>query len=559
MTRSSPLARRISAAVLVASGVLVAPHGARAQGCSWVEPTRSAQSSTIPGQGQIWYLGGPSIRCTDGVRIQADSAVVYPQQNMTHLMGNVRFRDASKELTSDEARYFSRAGRLQANGNTVLRDTLQGSVIRNGDVVMLRRIEGRDADQITVTTGSDQVRPVARLTMESAPSEPASPGPDSTVAAGDPPPPDRPAPADTVRTPYVVEGDRLFLQGDEYFLASGSVVIERDSLRSYADTAEYDQIAERMILKGTARVEGETYVLVGRIINLALPGGEMRSVRAVREAVLTGEDLRLEAPLVQLFLKGGGMERLVATPLPGDPTVSPATAADSADLARPVAEAENFQLTADSVEVLAPGEVLDRIFASGSARGVSTARDSLNVESMPEIARTDWLEGDTIIATFSKVEDDPFLPPDTLADEYRLRQLVARGSARSLYRMLPSDSTSRPGVDAPAVHYVTGAGIVIVLLDGEVQRMEVDGPTRGWHLEPDRPVPGRDSVPVPDTAAAPPDTGSVRTGWADPAVAPGVAGSGDQSRSHRVGWAGKTVGLPAAVPGQRGRGRGSRR
>ena len=174
MIRPSPLVLRISAAALVACGILSAPQGAGAQGCSWVHPTRSAQGFTIPGQGQVWYLGGPSIQCTDGVRIQADSAVVYPQQNMTYLMGSVRFRDASKELTSDEARYFSRAGRLQANGNTVLRDTLQGSDIRNGDMVLLRKIEGRDADQITVTTGSDRGRPVARRTMKA---EPAGPPP----------------------------------------------------------------------------------------------------------------------------------------------------------------------------------------------------------------------------------------------------------------------------------------------------------------------------------------------------------------------------------------------
>jgi hypothetical protein len=110
--------------------------------------------------------------------------------------------------------------------------------------------------------------------------------------------------------------------------------------------------------------------------------------------------------------------------------------------------------------------------------------------------------------------------------------------------MLPSDSTSRAGVDAPAVHYVTGAGIVIVLSEGEVQRMEVEGPTRGWHLEPKR-EPVRDTVPVPDTAAA--------------VAVPGVGGARDEGRSPEDGGAGKITGLPGAVPGQRRRGRGSRR
>ncbi|MDP2955629.1 MAG: hypothetical protein Q8N53_04350 [Longimicrobiales bacterium] len=546
---------RLAVCLLLTAAPPLAAQGS----CQFGAGTGDFRSLDIPGAGRVTYVGKPHFVCADGVQIWADSAVAYAAQNMSHLLGRVRYLDRTRELRADEARYFSQAARIQAYGNVFIRDTVQGSEIENGDLVYLRQTSFREQEQITVTTGLDGVRPRALLFMKPAPGAATQGVPptdsavagDSTRVAGD---------TATAKTPYVVVGDRLFLQGSEYFLASGSVVIEQDSLMAYADTAEYDQIAERMILKGAARVEGETYVLVGRIINLALPGGEMRSVRAVRDAVLTGEDLRLRAPLVQLFLKDGGMERLVATPLPGDPTAPPATAADSADLARPVADAESFQLTADSVEVLAPGEVLDRIFASGTARGESSARDSLNVESLPEVARTDWLEGDTIVATFSKVEDDPFLPPDTLADQYRLEKLVARGSARSLYRMLPSDSTSRAGVDAPALHYVTGAGIVIVLSEGEVQRMEVDGPTRGWHLEPDRRVPGRDSVPVPDTAAAPPDTGSVRAGRADSATrAPGVTGPRDEGRSPEVGWAGRIAGLPGAAPGQRGRGRGSRR
>ena len=599
---------------LLGAGLLVgamAPVGVAGQGrgCEWVYPTANVQQYTIPGRGPIYHLSRPSIRCRDGVRIQADSGVVYPDQSLSHLIGRVRFLDGSKEILADEGRYFSQQGRLQTNGNTLLRDTLDGSEITNGDMVLLRRTETRDQEQITVTMAADGRRPVAKLRMRPKADAAAGAGaavpaptrtlldapdgrvtPDSgmvvdtaAVALGDsvagapppdsaaqsgaiagaaapseaPPMPDRARP-DTAGVPYTVEGNRIFLQGDQYFLASGDVVIHRDSLNAYADTAEYDQVAERMLLKGSARVEGDSYDLVGRTINLVLPGGEMREVRALREALLTGEDIRLRAPLIQLFLTDGAMERLVAVPLPGDPSSPPQTAADSADLARPVADAEKFRLTADSLEVLAPGEVLDRIFAAGSARGESSARDSLNVPSLPETALKDWLEGDTVIATFSKVERDPLLPPDTVGDEYRLEELRAVGSAKSLYRLLPSDSTSRAGVDPPAVHYVTGSAILIIMLNGEVDRMEVEGPTHGWHWEPQPRPQGRDSLVAPDSAMAPPDTGGVAQGGNR---APGPDGVGGRHTGEPTGGAvgGQGAALPAAASGTRGRGRRSRR
>jgi len=557
-----------------------------AQGsCQFGAGTGDFRSVEIPGAGRITYVGRPHFVCTDGVHIWADSAVAYSAQNMSHLLGSVRYRDRTRELRADEARYFSQVARLQATGSVFLRDTVQGSEIENGDLVYLRQASFREQEQITVTVGPDGVRPRARLFMRPAPvpETPTGPHSDSAAAAGllaavppdsaratgdtagvagetpatGAPPPARPGgeAADTAKVPYVVVGDRLFLQGDQYFLASGSVEIERDSLEARADTAEYDEVAARMLLKGSARVEAGTYTLWGRTINLAMEGGDVSNVRAVRDGILVGEDLRLEAPLVQLFLADGTMERLVATPLPRDPDAPLLTADDSAAVARPVVQAEEFRLTADSVEVLAPGELLDRIFAVGDARGESSARDSLNVPSLPELARTDWLEGDTILATFSKPDSSSLPAADTASDEYRLEELVARGSARSLYRMLPSDSASRAGVDAPAVHYVTGAAIRIIMAEGEVDRMEVDGPTRGWHLEPDERNAASDSLAGPDTTV-PPDTIPPSPPPAEPpAVRADTAPPGEGGPpGARTGMAA----LPGAGQGTRERRRGSR-
>jgi hypothetical protein len=134
------------------------------------------------------------------------------------------------------------------------------------------------------------------------------------------------------------------------------------------------------------------------------------------------------------------------------------------------------------------------------------ARDSLNQADTPALIRRDWIEGDTIIATFSEVADSLAPPEDSLGGEpadplppsagrvppdadstgsrYRLDRLVAKASARSLYRIEPSDSTLMEEEARLAVHYVVGDQITILLSEGEVERMEVEGSTRGVHLEP---------------------------------------------------------------------------
>jgi hypothetical protein len=216
-----------------------------------------------------------------------------------------------------------------------------------------------------------------------------------------------------------------------------------------------------------------------------MENGAMREIRALRDGVLTGDDLVLTAPTIVLFLDGGAMERLVAVPMGLDPdSAADGEPVDSTVLARPEAEAEDFSIVADSLDVRAPGDVLERIYAVGRARSESRARDSLNVEALPSVARTDWLEGDTVIASFVEVEVVDTTSASGTRMDYRLEQLEARGGARSLYRLEPSDSTVKAGVDPPAVHYVLGQQILIVLADGEVDHMDVQGQTRGFHLEP---------------------------------------------------------------------------
>ena len=115
-------------ALLLLMGV---PGRARAQdaSCQFLEGTENFNMITLAGGGSISYLSSPRIGCPDGVRIVADSAISYSAQDMTHLLGNVFFRDGSRELQAREARYFPSTGRLQATGDVRLENADDGTVI----------------------------------------------------------------------------------------------------------------------------------------------------------------------------------------------------------------------------------------------------------------------------------------------------------------------------------------------------------------------------------------------------------------------------------------------
>src|SRR5688500_9079696 len=114
--------RLASALLCVVSGVLLtlsAPRSASAQeGCRYADDGNDVLLATqVPGGGRVTYLSNPHFLCEDGVEIWADSAVAYSQQAMSELIGGVRYRDRTRELRADQARYFTEVGRLQAQGH----------------------------------------------------------------------------------------------------------------------------------------------------------------------------------------------------------------------------------------------------------------------------------------------------------------------------------------------------------------------------------------------------------------------------------------------------------
>ena len=425
-----------------------------------------------------------------------------------------------------------------------------------------------------------------------------SPEPE-TEAEGEVVPAD--APVDSVTPlPYHVEAPRIMIDGRRFFRAGGGVVVTRDSLRALGDSLDYDQDVGSMLILGEASVEDSGFRLKGLSVSVTPTAGLDEEILAREEAELTGEDVLMTAPAIRLFLEDGQVGRLVALPavppLPGEgaealdtagltpgdaarvramaeAAAAAAAAEDSLSapdsVPRPSVVAAEFNLTGDSIEVLSPGQVLDVVTAVGTARADAMGQDSLVGEELPEVARNDWMEGETIIARFvtdESAEDTAAADPGPSPRRARLETLTAVNDARSLYRLHRSDTIqadgdtsdvaaapapddlAQPGEEAPAgaddpgaspddpaatgedpeasgpvdeecdttwadgeappeLHYVMGNQITIFLEGRKVVKMEVTGRTAGYHFEPRPP----DCEPVAgDSAAVVSDTAVTR-------------------------------------------------
>ncbi len=401
--------------------------------------------------------------------------------------------------------------------------------------------------------------------------------------------------------PYEVEAPRIMIDGRRFFRAGGGVVVTRDSLRAVGDSLDYDQEVGAMLILGEASVEDSGFRLKGLSVALTPTAGLNEEILAREEAELTGDEVLMTAPAIRLFLEEGKVSRLVALPTvpplqddgaealdttgltPGDAervrAMAEAAAAEAAaedslnapdSLPRPSVIAAEFNLTGDSIEVLSPGQVLDIVTAVGAARADAMGQDSLIDEDLPEIARNDWMEGETIIARFASVdfvEDSAAAQPGPAERRARLETLTAVNDARSFYRLYTSDTTQAdsgttdaapvpttdepgpPPEEPPAVsedsttttaaepdatpeedgapseecdttgadgerrpelHYVSGNQITIFLEGRKVVKMEVTGRTQGYHFDPVPPdceSAAADSASVaPDTLTTPPNT-----------------------------------------------------
>ena len=534
--RLSTDARQIGCMMLAVLGLLVPTRAEGQQAtCRWEEPSQNA-TRTLEMGGWVLRMTTPNIVCSDGRRIQADQLVSYEDRGLSEFTGNVYFEDKDQTLRSQWAQYQEQVGRLEAQGAVELVDRANGTQVTGQNLRYLREGFGRSQSEIVVTGG----RPRALMVPNQAVRPPPNPDPEaqadtSGVSAGASAAGDSATTRDstavatsesgeaasavaaegeaaTEPTPYDVTADRIEIVGNTYFRASGRVEVLRDSMDARSDSLEYDQEAGVLFLDGSASLQQGQLDTRGREIMIRMPGDVIRDLVVRGNGVLTSDQVDLNAPFIRLELDQGELQGLWAAPLYSTGTESlerPMRTAvsgmplDSADFIRPVVRSEDIEMVGDSLDIRAPGQQLERVTSIGRARAESSAGDSLNVERLPDFALKDWIQGDTVVAVFVQGPE-----PDTNGDRQMvLERLEARGSASSLYRMAP-DSTSQPGQQMapapadstvviqagdpsvgptqaqPAIHYVRGAEIVIFMIDGAVDRMEVTGLEQGIHLEP---------------------------------------------------------------------------
>jgi lipopolysaccharide export system protein LptA len=442
------------------------------------------------------------------MRIEADSSVTFEATSFTQLFGNVIFRDDQRELYADRAQYFDDVSRLQAQGSVRLLNLEDGSLLTGEDLVLLQEGDDRAEEDVVMREGRPHARLVPRVTPDSTATEGAAGGPQTE--------------AGEEVVPYEVDADLIHLVGDRLFQARGRVEITHESLQAYGDSLEFQQDIGSLTLFENARIlsqdslSGETTDVRGDTVTMYLPNDQLEQIEARGRAQLLTDDVDMRGPMIRLAFDEEELEtvfavrREVGEDLKLDTLMSDVVleGALAANPTQPQAVAEDFVLTGDSIQADLGEGGLDRVTATGAARGVSTTRDSLNTDTTNDLIRSDWIEGDTIIATFRAVSPDSTeAPPDgpepAEPTGRQMDLLVARGEARSFYRSAPESAgaSGATGAQALELNYVIGDEVRLFMKDGEVERMEVDNPT-GVYLQP-RPAPAPAAV-SPDSSAGPP-------------------------------------------------------
>lgn len=479
--------------------------------------------------------GGVDYRCADGVRILADSAYGFESRNQLHLFRNVRFEDPEIVLEAGQADYWGDLRVLAAAEGAKVSYTRTGTVVWGEKLDYYRESESRLADEMIVTGGQPHATvyaspPPAPPTPTEPETEPpgetgisADTGTAADTLAAPAPPPELP--------PFEIDARRFMIRGRTVFWALDSVTVYRGSLRATGDSLYYDQITGAMSLVGKPRVDDGRFTLVAESVSITPGADGTEEILARGDASLEGAAVAIRAPAIRLFLNGGDLGRLVALASAGPPLDTAAVAAgmtsgdrtrlaalarqDAPDAdtaaapARPTAYAQDLTLIADSLEVLSPGQVLKVVYAVGSARAETVADESGDEQSAPapEIASRDWMEGDTVVATFLpplplETNESAGPPPGQTPPRARLETLVAAGDARSFYRVPPDTTRATAPEGPPSLHWAQGRRITMVLDDGgTVVRMQVEGQTVGYHLEPAPPAASPDSAAA-DTARA---------------------------------------------------------
>ena len=163
------------------------------------------------------FVGGGFVgRCQgENNRLRADSAEQFQAAGIVNLYGNVLYEEPNKmQITATHATYFTREGRLYADGNVVATQPATGSTFMGPSIEYFR---------------STPERPLSRLV---APSRSTA-----TLIEKDS--------AGRRSAPTTVQANRFEDAGDSLLMAWGDVRIDREQINAISDSAAFDKVSEK--------------------------------------------------------------------------------------------------------------------------------------------------------------------------------------------------------------------------------------------------------------------------------------------------------------------------
>ena len=401
--------------------------------------TRTQLIKLPSGKYNAYQGGGVTYFCQgQGNQLRADSAEYYGDAGVLYLIGNVHYTEPRVKVDSRRMTYWQAEDRLLAEGDVVA--TLpSGTMLRGPRAEYWRAIPNVRPHTRMVATG----RPLITLVQVDS--------------------------AGRRQPPVDLRADRVTMEADSLVYAGGSVDIVRPDMHATGDSAFLDGGREfARLMKGPV-IEGKSdrpFTLAGGVIDIWSRSRQLERVLSVTNARATSEDLDLRADTLDLRVSANLLERAYAWGPSGARAVSPTQI-----------------ISADSLDVRLPGQRIREMRAVRNAWAQSDP-DSTKVRSKER----DWLRGDTIVARFDSTgtADDTTRSP-------QIRELVARGAARSFYQVAVSGSPA----DRPAINYVRGGTITVAFANRAVERVTVTDKATGVYLEPLRE--GQGTAVVPDT------------------------------------------------------------
>ncbi len=375
------------------------------------------------------FIGGGFIgRCQgENNRISADSAEQFESAGIVNMYGNVVYEEPKKlRITAAHATYFTREGRLFADGGVVATQLATGSTFRGPNIEYYRVMPGRPVAKLVAPN-----RPTAQLIEQ-----------DSTGKAGE---------------PTVVTADRFEDLGDTLVLGWGDVVITREKIVGRADSLAYNKITQTARLMRVARIRSvdtaQAFTLTGDTIDLFTTDKKLNRVFALHAATATNKDLVINAERIDLRLKEQKIDEAYAF-----------------GKGRARARTPQQDVEADSMRIVLTDQRPRQVRAIGGAvaKGVP---DTLKIKS----ADRDMLRGDSLFAYF----DTTRTPADT-GQQTQIKEIRAFGNASSLFQVASKKGPAAP----PAVNYVRGQRIFVQFDTGSVREVRVDSSASGVYLEP---------------------------------------------------------------------------